>query len=458
MFDRENVLERKLTARQLTMVAIGSAIGTGLFMGSGLVISYAGPGAIISYAVAALIAFMMLMCLAEMTVQHPTAGSFGTHAEKYLGGWAGYLMRWSYWMINVLAIGSEVTAVALYMNYWLPNVPGWVWILLFSLVIIYFNTRSVHYFGTLEYWFSMIKVTAILGFILLGTAIIFGIGTKPVGFSHYFNHGGFLPHGWIGIWLGIGMASFSYFGSELIAVTAGESQEPTRIIPKTMRLTAFRLILFYVLSMVVMLAIIPWDQSGTKEVVQSPFVKVFSYLGIPAADHIMNFVLLIAALSAMNAQVYGATRMLFSLSRGGYAPAVLGKLNDQQIPVYALLLSSVGLFIAIVLNLFVPDAYNILFGIVIFGGLFVWSMIFVTYFAFKKQNRQQQLAYQAPFYPLTPALGLILMVGVWVTLLFTPEWRFIWYVGVSWFVLISALYYFIYRKKQKGWTEEESVA
>ncbi|RAL21861.1 amino acid permease [Thermoflavimicrobium daqui] len=447
LFERENVLERKLTAKQLTMVAIGSAVGTGLFMGSGLVISYAGPGAILSYAVAALLTFIMLICLAEMTVKHPTAGSFGTHAEHYLGAWSGYLVRWSYWLINVLAIGSEVTAIALYMNFWFSGVPKWVWIILFSLVIIYFNARSVNSFGTLEYWFSFIKVVAIIGFIMIGLAMIFGLGTKPVGFSNYVSHGGFLPFGWGGIWLGIGMASFSYFGSELIAVTAGESKDPANTIPKTMRLTAFRLIIFYVLSMIVMLAVVPWSQSGAKEIVQSPFVKVFSILGIPGADHVMNFVVLIAALSAMNAQVYGATRMLFSLSKGGYAPTILGRLNSQQVPVYALLLSCVGLFLAIILNIAVPDAYNILFGIVIFGGLFCWSIIFVTYFSFRKANASSKLVYRAPLYPLLPVIGLLLVLGILITLWFMPEWRFVWYVGVSWLVLLSILYFLRYQKK-----------
>ncbi|SFJ46529.1 amino acid permease [Thermoflavimicrobium dichotomicum] len=448
VFERENVLERKLGTRQLSMMVIGTAIGTGLFMGSGLSISYAGPGVIVSYSIAALIAFLLMMCLAEMTVKHPTAGSFGTHAEYYMGPWSGYLVRLTYWVSCVIAVGSEVTAVALYMKYWFPSFPQWLWIVLFSVLIVYFNARSVSNFGTLEYWFSFVKVTAIIVFIIIGTAIIFGIGTKPTGFSNYVAHGGFLPNGLYGVWMGTVTAMFSYIGSEMIAVAAGESKNPAENIPKTMRLSAARLILFYVLSLAVMVAVIPWKQAGSQEIAQSPFVKVFATLGIPFADHIMNFVVLIAALSAMNAQVYASTRMMFSLSKGGYVHSSLGNLNKRNVPIYSLLISCGGLVLATVLNIMVPDAYNILIGLATFGALFAWLMIFFTYLRFRKANREAS-SYQAPLYPFVPLLGIILLVGVFLTLLLDADWRFTWYSGIAWLVIISLFYVgWVKRKRQ----------
>ncbi|RAL21859.1 amino acid permease [Thermoflavimicrobium daqui] len=448
VFERENVLERKLGTKQLSMVVIGTAVGTGLFMGSGLSISYAGPSVILSYAVAALIAFFMMMCLAEMTVKHPTAGSFGTHAEYYLGPWSGFMVRTTYWIANVIAVGGEVTAVALYMHYWLPSIPKWVWVILFSIIIIFLNARSVSNFGTMEYWFSIIKITAIIGFILIGAAVLFGIGTKPVGFSNYVAHGGFMPNGWYGLWLGTTTAMFSYIGSEMIAVTAGESKNPSESIPKSMRLSAFRLIIFYVLSLAIMVAVIPWNQAGSQEITQSPFVKVFAALGIPLADHIMNFVVLVAALSAMNAQVYASTRMVFSLAKGNYVPKALGKLSERGVPINALLISSIGLVLATVLNVAVPDAYSILIGLATIGALVSWFMIFMTYFRFKKQN-QEKLSYHAPLYPVIPIVGTLLLGGTIVTLGIDPNWRFTWYAGAGWLALISIIYLVWIKKKKQ---------
>lgn len=300
ILQRESGLQRQLSTGQLTMIAIGGAIGTGLFMGSGIAIGYAGPGVIISYAIAAFIAFLMMLCLSEMAVAHPTAGSFGVYAQKYLGNWAGFVVRYTYWAAQVIAIGGEATAVAMYMNYWFPAIPKWIWIAAFSLALIYVNARAVGNFGRFEYWFSMIKVVAIILFIVLGVGVIFGIGTPAAGFSNFTSHHGFLPNGFRGVWMAVLMAIFSFYGVEIVAVTSGEAKEPDKAIPRSMRAMVVRLVLFYLLAMAVMLAIVPWDQAGAKVVSESPFVIVFSKLGIPAAASIMNFVVLTAALSSMN--------------------------------------------------------------------------------------------------------------------------------------------------------------
>jgi len=341
IIERERGLRRTLSARRLSMIAIGGAIGTGLFLGSGFAISLAGPAVLVSYLIGALIALLLMGCLAEMTVAHPTSGSFGAYAEYYLGPLAGFLVRYAYWTSIVLAVGTEVTAVALYMHFWFPTSPGWPWIVGFSALLVLVNARSVNVFGAIEYWFSAVKVTAIVLFILLATYIVFRApgalagATGAAGFHHYTAHGGFLPHGVWGAWVAVIVAIFSYLSIEMIAVAAGEAAQPEIAVTRAFRATVVRLILFYLLTLALILAIVPWTAAGVDE---SPFVKVMRALQVPAAAGIFNLVILIAALSAMNSQLYITTRMMFSLSRAGYAPRRFGILNRRGVPVQALLL------------------------------------------------------------------------------------------------------------------------
>jgi AAT family amino acid transporter len=449
IFQRESGLQRQLSTGQLTMIAIGGAIGTGLFMGSAIAIGYAGPAVIISFAIAALIAFLMMLSLSEMAVAHPTAGSFGVYAEKYLGSWAGFTVRYTYWAAQVIAIGGEATAVAIYMHYWFPGIPSWLWITLFSLALIYVNARSVGNFGRFEYWFSMIKVVAIILFIVLGACVIFGLGTPATGFANFTSHHGFAPNGFKGIWMAVLMAIFSFYGVEVIAVTSGEAKDPGKAIPRSMRVMVVRLILFYLLSLVVMLAVVPWDQAGAKVVTESPFVLVFAKLGIPAAGAIMNFVVLTAALSSMNTNLYLCTRMLFSLSRGGYAPKRLGHVNKKTgVPLPALLVSSAGLLIAIILNVLTPTAFNDLFGIAIFGGIFVWIMIFITFLRFRPRMKHVQLPFRAPLFPVVPIVGAVLLTAILITMMTDSNWVSAWYFGAPFIILCGIIYFLVWGRKR----------
>src|SRR5205085_909212 len=256
IIERERGLRRQLSARRLTMIAIGGAIGTGLFLGSGFAISLAGPAVLVSYAVGAVIALLLMGCLAEMTLAHPTSGSFGAYAEYYIDPLAGFLVRYAYWTSIVLAVGTEVTAVALYMRFWFPALPGWLWIVAFSALLIGVNARSVNVFGAVEYWFSALKVTAIVIFILLAGYIVLGApsagpgsGAAAVGFQNYTAYGGFLPRGVWGAWVAVIVAIFSYLSIEMIAVAAGEAAQPEIAITRAFRSTVFRLILFYLLTL-----------------------------------------------------------------------------------------------------------------------------------------------------------------------------------------------------------------
>ncbi|MDF0726028.1 amino acid permease [Cytobacillus sp. S13-E01] len=444
--DREKGLNKGLTTGQISMIAIGGAIGTGLFLGSGFAIGQAGPSVIISYAIGALIALLLMGCLAEMTVAHPTSGSFGAFAEHYIHPLAGYVVRYSYWACIVAAVGVEVTAVAVYMSYWFPAVPGTVWILIFSAILIYVNATSVNLFGSVEYWFSMIKIVAIVGFILIGTYVVFGGSNPEIGFQNYVNDGGFLPNGWSGMWVAVVIALFSYLSIEMIAVTAGEAKDPQTAVPKALKATVFRLILFYLLTLILMLAIVPWAGAGIEK---SPFVKVIEIMNIPGAAGIMNFVVLVAALSAMNSQLYITTRMMFSLSRAGYAPARFGKLNKKNVPVFSLILSTFGIAIAAAIYAIVPDqAYLLMMGISMFGAMFTWFMIFVTHYFFRKKYKGEKLAVRMWGYPYLTLLGALLMLSLLFTTWFVSFFKMTLLVGVPWLVLLSIGYY-LHQKKNR---------
>ena len=394
---REAGLHKELSRAQLVMIGLGGAIGTGLFMGSGVAIGYAGPAVIVSYAIAAIAAVAMVFSLSEMAVVHPTAGSFGTYAEIYLSPWAGWIARYSYWMAQVVAVGAEAVAAGVYMTFYFPGTPVWLWSLGFAAVLLYFNSRSVNNFGSIEYWFALIKVVAIVLFIVLGTVNIFGLGTPPVGFHNLAGlAGGFGPHGARGIWMAVILGILSFNGIEVIAVTSGEAQDPVRSIPAALRTMGLRLFLFYVLSLTIVVTVVPWTETGATVVTQSPFVRVFAHSGIRHAAGIMNFVVLSAALSSMNTNVYLCSRMLFSLARGGYAPRILGRLSRKGTPLAAILLSGGCILLAAGLSRLTPLAYNYLFGIALFDAIIVWIIILASHLSFRHRRAAADLPVRMP--------------------------------------------------------------
>lgn len=445
--DREKGLNKGLTTGQISMIAIGGAIGTGLFLGSGFAIGQAGPSVIISYAIGALISLLLMGCLAEMTVAHPTSGSFGAFAEHYISPWAGYVVRFTYWACVVAAVGTEVTAVAVYMSYWFPDVSGLVWILVFSAILIYVNATSVNMFGTVEYWFSMIKIVAIVGFLLIGSYVVFGGSNPEIGFQNFTNDGGFMPNGFSGMWVAVVIALFSYLSIEMIALTAGEAKDPQTAVPKALKATVYRLILFYILTLTLMLAIVPWAGAGIEK---SPFVVVIEMMNIPGAAGIMNFVVLVAALSAMNSQLYGTTRMMFSLSRAGYAPESFGKLNKKNVPVNSLLLSTLGIALATIIHVIAPESsYLLMMGIAMFGAMFTWFMIFVTHLYFRKKYDGPKVSVRMWGYPYLTILGAVLMVSLIITTWFVSFFKTTMMVGIPWLILLSIAYYMHQKKTSK---------
>jgi amino acid transporter, AAT family len=414
--ERPSDLKRALTQRQLTMMTIGGAIGVGLFLGSSVTIRLAGPGVILSYLVCAVVTLIVAYSIAEMAVMHPVAGSFGVYAQTYLNEWSGFAVRVTYFSIQVLAIGAEVTAVAIYFSFWFPSVPEWVWVFSVSIGLVAINAMSVGNFGEFEYWFAIIKVVTIAAFILIGIGLIFGLGpARAIGFSNLTAHGGFLPNGLKGVWLAMSLTLTSYMGVEILGVTAGEASHPEKTIPRAMRAVTLRLILFYVLSITVMLAMTPWDKMGSG-ITGSPFVLAFAKVGIPYAAGIMNLVVITAALSSANTNLYLNSRTLFSLSQDGYAPKAFAGVANNGVPYMALAVSTAGMAAAIVLAIFAPGrAFLLLYGVAIAGMFFVWMVILFAHLSFRRSigpARVAQLPIRLPFSPWAQIAALSALAAI----------------------------------------------
>lgn len=442
---REEGLHKKLTGRQMSMIAIGGAIGTGLFLGSKLAIGLAGPGILISYGIAGVIALLLMGCLAEMTVAHPTSGSFGAYAEHYLSPLAGYLVRYCYWSSIVLGVGTEVTAIARYMEFWFPHINGIVWVLSASVVLIGANAYSVKTFGSLEYWFSFTKIAAIIGFILLGCGVLFSqFDTATVSANITGNGDGFMPKGMWGVWSATILAVFSYFSLEMIAVAAGEAIQPKTAIRQAFRLTIVRLLIFYFLSLSLIIMLVPW-QSLIAAGTSSPFVTVMQSVGIPYADSVLNAVVIIAALSAMNSMLYVSTRMIFSLARAGQAPSFLGRVREKNgVPMYALALSAVGIAVAAIVYSINPQkAFPIMISLATFGALVAWFSIFVSHLFFRLRVTREgrELEFKMPGFPYGTLLGAGLLLAIIISTWFVGLFHKTLLFGLPFLALLLVTYW-----------------
>jgi AAT family amino acid transporter len=434
---REDGLRRELSPRQLTMIALGGAIGTGLFLGSSLTIRLAGPAIVLSYLLGAVVAFLMTLALGQLAVRHPTAGAFGAHAEIYLGSWAGFTVRWTYWFCQTVAIGGEVVASGIYVQHWLPALPLWLPVVALSGALVAVNAMHVGAFGRFEYWFAMIKVLAITLFILFGLAIVTGI--HPAAVPGAAGYRDFAPMGLGAAWIALPAVMFSYLGTEIVGVTAGEAKDPATAVPRALRTAVVRLIVFYVGAMALLIALMPWRDISERN---SPFVRVLELIGVPGAAAAMNFVVLTAALSAINTDLYLTSRMLFSLARGGEAPGLFGRLGPRGTPLPALFASAAGMGVAAVVSKLMPgDAFKFLFGVSIFGGLFVWAMIFLTHLRYQVAGVRLEVAGAAGEFEAwrryLSAFGFVLMVAIIATTWLIPWMRVTLESGIPWLVILT---------------------
>jgi L-asparagine transporter-like permease len=406
MTEQEQGLKRELTARQMAMVAVGGSIGTGLLLGSGAAIQVAGPAVVLTFVLSALISWTVAMALGEMSAVHPAAGSFGVYAELYVNRWAGFIARYGYWFSVVIAIGSEVVAAATYMRQWYPAVPALVWMVIFAVFLLAINFFSVGHYGTFEYWFALLKVITIFVFIVTGAVLLFAGKVQP----QYVAQGGFAPKGWSAPLLAISFGLYSFLGIEMVATSSGEARS-SREVARATRM-AFALLAFvYVGAMAVLVGVMPWRNAGISE---SPFVTVFKVAGIPAAGFIMNFVVLTAALSAANASLYVTSRMLFSISRAGYAPKRMGVLNRHGVPMGALVVSMLGIVAAILLELRTSNAYLYIINASLVGGMLAWLISLLAHVRFRRTVSAAQLeeiGLRSPLGAVGSILGFIAIVA-----------------------------------------------
>jgi len=405
--NQESGLRHQLSAGQMAMVAVGGSIGTGLLLGSAAAMEIAGPAVILSFALAAFLCWTVTMALGELSCMHPGAGSFGLYADLYLSPWAGFVSRAGYWIAISVSVGANLVASATYMQYWLPAVPALVWVAVFSLVLVVINLRSVGDYGRFEYWFAMVKLVTMATFIIIGGALLTG-GRVP---AQYTAHGGFFPKGMLAPLLAMTFALYTFGGIEMVAITTGESRS-TAEIPRAVRWTFLTLALVYLGAIIVLAGVMPWNRVGVTE---SPFVTVFRMVGIPAATGLLSFVILTAALSGANANLYSASRMLFSLARGGWAPASLGRLNAAGSPNLALLASSYGIVVAVVLEKWAPrNAFVYILSGSLFGLMLSWLVSLAAHISFRRRINPAQvttLPMRSPLGSWGSALGLMLVAA-----------------------------------------------
>ncbi|SMC95653.1 amino acid permease [Sporomusa malonica] len=437
-------LRRGLKERHIQLIALGGSIGVGLFLGSSAAIQIAGPALLVAYLIGGAVVFCLLRALGEVAVAYPVAGSFSTYAHTFLGPLAGYLTGWTYWFMWVVTGMAEITAVGVYVHYWLPELPQWIPALAAVVIMTGVNLIAVEAYGEFEFWFALIKVIAIVLLILGGLGmILFGIGNNgvPVGITHLWQHGGFFPHGISGVVMALAMVLFSYVGIEVIGITAGEVKDPGKALPAAIDKVFWRIILFYIGSLYVIMSIYPWTEIGS---VGSPFVSVFEKLGVGDAAGIMNFVVLTAALSSCNSGIFSTGRMLYALAEQGEAPAFLRKLGGSQVPVNGVLVSAACLLAGVVLNYFIPaKVFTYVISIGTFACLWVWATIVVVQIKFRRSRlpaETAKLAYPMPWYPVSGVFCLMMLALVVAVMSQDADTALALFVGPLWLLGLTLSY------------------
>ncbi|AIZ35243.1 amino acid permease [Pseudomonas parafulva] len=439
-------LKRGLTARHIRFMALGSAIGTGLFYGSASAIQMAGPAVLLAYLIGGAAVFMVMRALGEMAVHNPVAGSFGQYASTYLGPLAGFVLGWTYAFEMIIVCIADVTAFGIYMGFWFPEVPRWIWGLGIVFLIGALNLCNVKVFGELEFWLSLLKVGAIVAMILAGFGIMaFGLGQAggdpALGVGNLFAHGGFLPNGVAGLIASFAVVMFAFGGIEIIGITAGEAQDPRRVIPKAINAVPLRILLFYVFTLFVLMCLYPWPQIGTQG---SPFVQIFSHLGIGSAAAVLNVVVISAAVSAINSDIFGAGRMMYGLAEQGQAPRGFARLSRHGVPWLTVLVMGAALLLGVLLNYLIPEnVFLLIASIATFATVWVWLMILLTQVAMRRRLDREQtaaLAFPVPFWPWGPALAIVFMLFIFGVLGYFPDTQAALLVGVVWVVFLVLSY------------------
>jgi aromatic amino acid transport protein AroP len=443
-------LKRGLKNRHIQLIALGGAIGTGLFLGSAGVLKSAGPSMILGYAICGVIAFLIMRQLGEMIVEEPVSGSFSHFAHKYWGSFGGFLSGWNCWVLYILVGMSELTAVGKYIHFWWPEIPTWATAAAFFVLVNAINLANVKFFGEAEFWFALIKVVAIVGMIVLGCWLLFsGNGGEQASVSNLWSHGGFFPNGTMGLVMAMTFIMFSFGGLEMLGFTAAEAENPKQVIPKAINQVIWRILIFYIGALVVLLSLSPWDallqsiNSAGDPYSGSPFVKIFALIGNDAAAHILNFVVLTAALSVYNSGTYCNGRMLLGLAEQGDAPKALAKVDRRGVPVRALLVSALVTGLAVVVNYLIPkNALELLMSLVVATLVINWAMISYSHLKFRQHQEKlgQRSSFRALWYPLGNYVVLAFVVFILLIMLMTPGIRISVFAIPVWLVVVGVFY------------------
>lgn len=449
-------LQRELNNRHIQLIAIGGAIGTGLFLGSEQTISLTGPSLLFTYMLIGIVLFAFMRALGELLLSNSKFNSFVDIANEYLGPFGGFVIGWTYWVCWIVSSMSDLTAMGQYFAYWYPQVPHWLTVLFIVLLLISFNLLGARLFGELEFWFSIIKVVTIITMVIVGLVLIFLSFKTEYGhasFGNLIHHGGMFPHGAAGFLMSFQIAVYSFIGIELIGVTAGETKNPEKTIPKAINNVPIRILLFYIGGLLVIMSVIPWFKVDPDS---SPFVKLFTLIGVPFAAGIVNFVVLTAAASATNSGIYSNSRILFGLAKQGLGPKVLTKTNSNGVPYLSMLVSSITLLIAALLNFIFPDAIKLFIYVTTLSTvlfLVVWGMIIVSYIAYVKKNpeQHQSSAFKLWGGKIIAYIVLSFFIFIFILLFFSKDTRVAIFISPLWFIFL-----FFYYKKYKN--NAESLA
>lgn len=438
-------LKRGLTTRHIRFMALGSAIGTGLFYGSADAIKQAGPAVLLAYIIGGVVAYIIMRALGEMSVHNPAASSFSRYALENLGPLAGYITGWTYCFEILIVAIADITAFGIYMAVWFPAVPHWIWVLSVVLIICAVNLMHVRIFGELEFWFSFFKVATILIMIVAGFGIIiWGIGNngQATGIDNLWRNGGFFSNGWFGVIMSLQMVMFAYGGIEIIGITAGEAKDPEKSIPRAVNSVPLRILVFYVGTLFVIMSIYPWNQVGTDG---SPFVLTFQHMGITFAAGILNFVVITASLSAINSDVFGVGRMLHGMAEQGNAPQLFTRTSRQGIPWVTVVVMSLALLVAVYLNYAIPEkVFLIVASLATFATVWVWIMILLSQLMFRRRlsvEDVQQLKFKVPGGMVTTCAGLVFLAFIIVLIGYQADTRISLYVGAGWIALLLLVWW-----------------
>ncbi|MGE9550942.1 aromatic amino acid transporter AroP [Erwinia amylovora] len=434
-------LKRGLKNRHIQLIALGGAVGTGLFLGIADTIRMAGPSVLLGYAIGGFIAFMIMRQLGEMVVEEPVAGSFSHFAYKYWGNFAGFASGWNYWILYVLVAMAELTAVGKYIQYWYPEIPTWVSAAVFFLLINAINLTNVKVYGEMEFWFAIIKVVAVIGMIIFGAWLLFGGHAGPdATVTNLWDKGGFFPNGLSGLVMAMAVIMFSFGGLELVGITAAEADDPEKSIPKATNQVLYRILIFYIGSLTILLSLYPWTKviGGA-----SPFVMIFHDLGDSLVANALNVVILTAALSVYNSCVYCNSRMLYGLAKQGNGPKSLLKVDARGVPVVAIGVSAAATAICVLINYLMPgEAFGLLMALVVSALVINWAMISLAHLKFRRKKDQQgvQTRFKALFYPAGNWICLLFLVGILVIMAMTPGMAIsVWLIPV-WLVILAIGY------------------